>query len=733
MRRLLDSLSLGSGAFLIAILSTGIVSLLCFVGPASWRKLWPLVVPFTLAYCLYWSPVWLGADSSEFSAWAILFIVPWFLAGALPSVAVVLILSKFRSRLRRDSASIQTKPPLGRKLGFTIVAAVALVLILGAFFFPRFLFRFLTWSQTARELKFARVLTGEGVASKETLYSKPDLGVIADIGQDKTGQLTIVGRRGAAFLAPNRSLTKSLSFDPCRSDVVLVNQGVDSSPSFLCRGSWSEPTKVSSSEGKTLWTYGGDGSGVDDGAVGDFGSGVKQFVVGFNGGAGVHLLDSNGKMIWQREDGNVWHVEIVDSGEQPEPLIVHSNAKGELTIRNGSGDVLARHPFENYLSKFSLTAWGTDQRRDKIITSDSSFVYVVGLDGKTIARLPARIHGDGDAETLGTPLRASNGASYYVSLQRYELWTRSVLRVYDDQNQPVYEEVLANNCDLLLLEQMCCSPEFVSWFFLRVTKRQPTHLKLLAAKHSVVGSLGQTDVEVSVMDDVGREVVFLFENKIGRTKQPTQSERYEERRGQYSGRECRVVLVAPKRYATKSFVTGYEPVVLLEDILEWFQDNEANSSRKDFKLALLQQALVPIAHPMDKDFRTRYWSISQSEEFRALRMPERGGNIYFYPEGLPTPRVCLLHKLIRGRVEIVFRGSRNELVALKKTVAELPDHPYEVRTYPKSAVISAQVSPLVKELNFEPQKEKVVEGLRAAVKLWEWFCGNRDTIMSAIS
>ena len=179
----------------------------------------------------------------------------------------------------------------------------------------------------------------------------------------------------------------------------------------------------------------GDRSGVDDAASGDFGNAVNQFVVGFNGGEGVHLLDSNGKMVWRREDGNVWHVEIVESGEHPEPLIVHSNAKGELTIRNGSGEVLARHPFEKYLSKFSITAWGTDQCRDKVITSDSSFVYIVGLDGKTIARLPARIHGDGDGETLGTPFRASNGVSYYVSLQRYELWTRSVLRVYDDHNR----------------------------------------------------------------------------------------------------------------------------------------------------------------------------------------------------------------------------------------------------------------------------------------------------------
>jgi hypothetical protein len=40
-----------------------------------------VIVPFSLAYCLYWLPVWLGAEPSEFSAWAILFVGAWFLAG----------------------------------------------------------------------------------------------------------------------------------------------------------------------------------------------------------------------------------------------------------------------------------------------------------------------------------------------------------------------------------------------------------------------------------------------------------------------------------------------------------------------------------------------------------------------------------------------------------------------------------------------------------------------------
>lgn len=91
----------------------------------------------------------------------------------------------------------------------------------------------------------------------------------------------------------------------------------------------------------------------------------------------------------------------------------------------------------------------------------------------------------------------------------------------------------------------------------------------------------------------------------------------------------------------------------------------------------------------------------------------------------------LVHKLVRGRVEIVFRGKRNEFLALKKAVAELPEHSFEVRTYPKSTALSAQVSPLIREMNFD--QTKVVEGLQAVVKLWELFCGNKDAIIGAVS
>ena len=43
-----------------------------------WLWLPALLIPLAVSYCLYWIPVWRGADSSEYSAWAVLVLGNWF-------------------------------------------------------------------------------------------------------------------------------------------------------------------------------------------------------------------------------------------------------------------------------------------------------------------------------------------------------------------------------------------------------------------------------------------------------------------------------------------------------------------------------------------------------------------------------------------------------------------------------------------------------------------------------
>jgi hypothetical protein len=100
------------GAVLIAILSAVIVWFLCAVWPRQYRAFWVVIVPLALSSCLYWSQAWLeihhGSRSqyeqaviwSEYHNWEFVLLIPWFLAGIIPSAAIAFIVGKRRDNRR---------------------------------------------------------------------------------------------------------------------------------------------------------------------------------------------------------------------------------------------------------------------------------------------------------------------------------------------------------------------------------------------------------------------------------------------------------------------------------------------------------------------------------------------------------------------------------------------------------------------------------------------------------
>jgi hypothetical protein len=102
MREILESLSLVSGAALMAIASATL--------SVGWARLRPralcwaltLVVPLLLAYSLYWAPFWLGANSDQADIWTPLAISAWGVAGIASSVLVVFLLGRRRTATLRQ-------------------------------------------------------------------------------------------------------------------------------------------------------------------------------------------------------------------------------------------------------------------------------------------------------------------------------------------------------------------------------------------------------------------------------------------------------------------------------------------------------------------------------------------------------------------------------------------------------------------------------------------------------
>jgi hypothetical protein len=95
MKDWLFSLSIGSGALFTAVCSIILGLPFCFVRQKRFRWSGIIVLPLSLAFCLYWIPAWLGENSPDFSVWSWLFIGLWSLAGLVSLSLFVLIIRKF--------------------------------------------------------------------------------------------------------------------------------------------------------------------------------------------------------------------------------------------------------------------------------------------------------------------------------------------------------------------------------------------------------------------------------------------------------------------------------------------------------------------------------------------------------------------------------------------------------------------------------------------------------------
>jgi hypothetical protein len=111
MVKAIDSLSLESAAAIIAAISAGLALIWARIRNKYWRRGISLGAPFILAYSLYWTPVWFGhGDKASFAAWAPLFILPWFAAGAVSTVLTIYLIGNVRRRVGENMANQSPDP-----------------------------------------------------------------------------------------------------------------------------------------------------------------------------------------------------------------------------------------------------------------------------------------------------------------------------------------------------------------------------------------------------------------------------------------------------------------------------------------------------------------------------------------------------------------------------------------------------------------------------------------------
>ena len=191
-----------------------------------------------------------------------------------------------------------------------------------------------------------RLVTGEGnFKVRRTFYTGEGMGNISQINvgwpADREGaDIAVVGSQGADFVDSSGQRKREGRFSiEQRCPVALARTGPAGEYGYLTREeSWTAPATLFDKEGHVSWHSSGTWPGVDDSAAGDvFGDGRLSVAVGFNGAGGLALFDGQGKKLWDKLEANVWHVEMLDTNGDGRDEILHSNAKGQLLVRNGNG------------------------------------------------------------------------------------------------------------------------------------------------------------------------------------------------------------------------------------------------------------------------------------------------------------------------------------------------------------------------------------------------------------
>lgn len=299
------------------------------------------------------------------------------------------------------------------------------------------------------ELDSARVVTNSHELIKTVIIEDNRIGSVTDIvvrrsADSKTRETILAGTKGALF--SGRGLpAKFVSFEINQDNVNYVKINSQNAYGFMNRGSWCRDALVMDDSGHVLWRYGRGENGVDDMASGDLdGDGNPDYVVGFNGGGGIHLLNSQGKKVWQFPDGNVWHVEIADIDGSGHMKIVHSNARGDITVRDNQGKIISKQNPEPYFSHFSLIRWPNESSPERLLLAGQNKIWIFDDKANTLAEFNAPYSGDlGEAKGV---LFKINKQNLLATVVDYKNWHRSILYVHNLSGQLVYQEILSESC-----------------------------------------------------------------------------------------------------------------------------------------------------------------------------------------------------------------------------------------------------------------------------------------------
>ncbi len=300
---------------------------------------------------------------------------------------------------------------------------------------------------------------------------------------------------------------------------------------------------------------------------------------------------------------------------------------------------------------------------------------------------------------------------------------------------PFLQYVDERDIDFILLEEFHSEPRFVSWFVRQFVQGKGP-FAFIGAWHSVSDpTLGESDLTV-VADVNGERVGILIENKIDAPAQPDQARRYISRGlvGSLAGEWIRYIscIVAPNKYLQGDpEAEHYHHRVSYEEIRDWLRDNTPDTSRRAFRLDVLNTAINQnrrgrIKHRDERvsqffrdyyDFAGKHFPNTRMREYQDVgannTWPE------FRPDGLRDnyARAFILHKTDLECVDLQLEGLGSEVARLRELNQSLLDSEVRLVAKGKSAVFSIRVPRMDTKMSLAGQEPQAQTALRAVERL----------------
>ncbi len=328
---------------------------------------------------------------------------------------------------------------------------------------------------------------------------------------------------------------------------------------------------------------------------------------------------------------------------------------------------------------------------------------------------------------------------------------------------PVLTHAMERDIDLLLVEELACSPEFVLWLLRQATGRDH-RLVDSEVLHSSRRMFNRREIDISlrIRTEAGA-FLLLLENKLDADEQPDQARSYRDEAEIRADEGLTVLtgLVAPRAYIRghATFAGEFDFTVGYEEIETYLAARATAAvpeigARMRYRARLVRQAIDKerrgyrqVIHPARGAFAERYVALLGEIAPDLIPGPSmlresaaESVTMIFASETLPQwtflPRMRIVHQLREGNANLNFYAWGSKFPDLAKAMAPaIEESGFRLektvnrRKGGEASVKVAAVTPIIDPFgDFTAQEPSIRAGILAARALLHWLLGHESEI-----